>query len=156
MGVESFTRQIEELTADLAGKSLDETLAGHLNNRYPPSGETYRALAAACQAGIAEGWLCGREAGGIKYGRVIKPSPATHGFSVDVVDMDEVVGPHHAHPQGEIDLVMPVDGGALFDGSGAGWVVYPPGSSHRPTVTAGRAIVLYLLPGGSIDFNAAP
>ena len=38
-----------------------------------------------------------------------------HGFSVDVVDMDNVVGPHHAHPNGEIDLVMPMDADARFD-----------------------------------------
>lgn len=155
MGVESFTRQIQELAADLAGKPLDDTLARDLNTRYPPSSKIFQDLVAACRDGIAGGWLCAREAGGIKYGRVIKPSPATYGFSVDVVDMDDIVGPHHGHPNGEIDLVMPIEDTARFDGNGAGWVVYPPGSAHKPTVTAGRAIVLYLLPGGAIDFGAA-
>lgn len=155
MGVESFTRQIRDLTADLAGRPLDDALAADLNSRYPPTSKVFRDLAASCRDGIAEGWLCAREAGGIRYGRVIKPGSETQGFSVDVVDMTDVVGPHHAHPQGEIDLVMPIDGNARFDGSGAGWVVYGPGSAHRPTVTAGRAIVLYLLPGGAIDFTAA-
>ena len=75
------------------------------------------------------------------------------GFSVDVVDMDEVVGPHHGHPNGEIDLVMPLEGEAKFDGHGAGWVVYPAGSAHHPTVSGGRALVLYLLPEGSIEFS---
>ena len=32
-------------------------------------------------------------------------------------------------------------------------LVYPPGSAHRPTVTQGRALVLYLLPEGRIDFT---
>ncbi len=155
MGVESFTRQIQELTADLTGKPFDDTLAHDLNTRYAPSSKIFQDLVAACRDGIAEGWLCAREAGGIRYGRVIKPSPATHGFSVDVVDMNDVVGPHHVHPNGEIDLVMPIDDAAKFDGAGAGWVVYAPGSAHKPTVTAGRAIVLYLLPRGAIDFTAS-
>jgi hypothetical protein len=102
--------------------------------------------------------MCEREAGGIRYGRVVKPAPATQGFSVDVVDMNDCAGPEHAHPNGEIDLVMPTEGAARFDGHGAGWVVYGPGTTHRPTVSGGRALVLYLRPGGAIDFkrNATP
>jgi hypothetical protein len=34
---------------------------------------------AACKAAIADGWMCNREAGGIRYGRVIKPDPALGG-----------------------------------------------------------------------------
>jgi len=104
--------------------------------------------------------MCQREAGGIRYGRVLKATPATHGFSVDVVDMHDIEGPHHLHPQGEIDLVMPLaaiglepGGDARFDGQPAGWKVYPPGSGHRPTVSGGRALVLYLLPEGAIEFT---
>jgi hypothetical protein len=41
----------------------------------------------------------------------------------------------------------------LFDGRPAGWCVYPPGSAHHPTVTSGRALVLYLLPEGQIQFT---
>ena len=67
--------------------------------------------------------------------------------------MDNVIGPHHAHPNGEIDLTMPIDRDARFDGSGPGWLVYPCGSAHRPTVSNGRALVLYLLPDGRIDFG---
>jgi hypothetical protein len=76
-----------------------------------------------------------------------------HGYSIDVVDMNEVAGPHHTHPNGEVDLIMPTEGDARFDGRGAGWLVYPAGSSHRPTVSGGRAFVLYLLPGGAIEFT---
>jgi hypothetical protein len=54
---------------------------------------------------------------------------------------------------GEIDLVMPLDADAQFDGHGAGWVVYGPDSVHRPTVAQGRALVLYLLPDGAIEFT---
>jgi hypothetical protein len=60
---------------------------------------------------------------------VIKATPGTHGFSVDVVDINDCIGPHHVHPNGEIDLVMPLDGDAHFDGQPAGWVVYGPAGS---------------------------
>jgi uncharacterized protein DUF4863 len=32
-------------------------------------------------------------------------------------------------------------------------VVYEPGSAHRPRVTDGKALVLYLLPQGAIEFS---
>ena len=97
--------------------------------------------------------MCEREGGGIRYGRVFKPEDALHRFSVDVVDMQNIAGPHHTHPQGEIDLIMPLEGEAVFDGHPAGWCVYPPGSAHHPTVAHGRALVLYLLPEGQIQFT---
>jgi len=88
----------------------------------------------------AAGWLCNREGGGIRYGRIFKPAADLHGYSVDVVDMKDIAGPHHVHPNGEIDLVMPLEGDARFDGRPAGWLVCPPGSAHRPTVSQGRAL----------------
>ena len=38
-------------------------------------------------------------------------------------------------------------------GACCGWHVYGPGSAHRPTVAGGRALVLYVLPGGKIGFT---
>lgn len=149
-----FRQQIVALTSQLAGKALDHDLQIWLNARHGIDSPTYQQLEQSCRQGVAEGWLCEREAGGIRYGRVFKPAQDLQNFSVDVVDMDNVVGPHHAHPGGEIDLVMPLEGDALFDDHSAGWVVYSPGSAHRPTVSNGRALVLYLLPGGSIEFTA--
>ncbi len=148
-----FQNRIAGLTAQIAGRPLDAELDTWLNREHGQSSTSYRELKAACEAGIAEGWLADREGGGIKYGRIFKPSDALHGFSVDVVDMQDIAGPHHTHPNGEIDLVMPVGGDAQFDGRTAGWCVYPPGSAHRPTVTQGRALVLYLLPQGAIEFT---
>ena len=113
----------------------------------------YAALKASCGQGVTEGWLCNREGGGIRYGRIFKPADDLQGFSVDVVDMRDIAGPHHVHPQGEIDLIMPLDEGATFDGRPAGWCVYPAGSAHSPTVRNGRALVLYLLPQGQIEFT---
>ena len=153
MTLEAFTSLIGGVTARVAGRPLDAALARDLNATMPGTGADVAAIAHACRVAIRDGWMCNREAGGIRYGRVVKPGPATHGHSVDVVEMNDVVGPHHRHPAGEIDLVMPIDANARFDGHGAGWVVYGPGSAHRPTVTGGRALVLYLLPQGAIEFT---
>lgn len=148
-----FKEQIAQLTAQLSGRALDAGLQTWLNAEVGADSAPFRALKAACQAGVAQGWLCNRECGGIRYGRIFKPAEELHGFSVDVVDMKDIAGPHHTHPNGEIDLIMPIEGAALFDGHPAGWVVYPPGSAHRPTVSHGRALILYLLPQGSIEFT---
>lgn len=155
MSPAQFREQIAQLTAQLAGRPLDASLDDWLNARHGVESDTYRQLRQSCITGAAEGWLCEREGGGIRYGRVFKPSDELHGFSVDVVDMQDIAGPHHAHPNGEIDLVMPLDDSAQFDGRPAGWLVCPPGSAHRPTVSGGRALVLYLLPQGSIEFTRA-
>jgi Domain of unknown function (DUF4863) len=128
-------------------------LEAFLDAEFPANGTWFASAFALCIKGVSEGWLCGREAGGIKFGRAVAAGDALHGFSVDVVEMDTVVGPHHAHPNGEIDLIMPLDGLAEFDSKGAGWMVYTPGSVHKPTVAKGKALVLYLLPGGAIEFT---
>ncbi|WP_418320730.1 DUF4863 family protein [Piscinibacter sakaiensis] len=150
---ESFKAQLAQLTAQMAGRPLDDELGSWLNREWGPDSETYAELKASCIAGAEAGWLCNREGGGIRYGRIFKPTPELHGFSVDVVDMKDVVGPHHMHPNGEIDLVMPLEGDARFNGQPAGWLVCPPGSAHHPTVSDGRALVLYLLPEGRIEFT---
>jgi len=153
MSPEDFEHLIAELTAPLAGRALDETLDRWLNDTWPAGSPTYERLAQACRTGAAEGWLCNREAGGIRYGRIVKPTPRTHDFSVDVVRMEDLAGPHHVHPNGEIDLIMPLAAHATFDGRPAGWCVYEPGSAHRPTVSNGAALILYLLPQGAIEFT---
>lgn len=153
MTPQAFRQQVATLTAELANRPLDAALDAWLNAEHGVKSPSYAALMAACEAGVAEGWLCDRDGGGIRYGRIFKPAPDLHDFSVDVVDMKDLAGPHHAHPNGEIDLIMPIEGDATFDGRPAGWLVYPPGSAHRPTVANGRALVLYLLPEGRIDFT---
>ncbi len=149
----TLRRQIAELTRQLVGRALDAKLDAWLNGEHGADSATYRALKSTCIAGVAAGWLADREGGGIRYGRIFKPADDLHGFSVDVVDMKDIAGPHHKHPNGEIDLVMPIDADARFDGRTAGWLVCPPASAHRPTVSQGRALVLYLLPQGSIEFT---
>jgi hypothetical protein len=153
MTPEDFRADIAMLAAQLKGRPLDAALDAWLNAEHGPGSATYRRLKQGCVAGAAAGWLCNREGGGIRYGRIFKPADDLGGYSVDVVDMQDIAGPHHAHPLGEIDLLMAIEGDALFDGRPAGWIVHPPGSAHRPTVSQGRALVLYLLPEGSIDFT---
>ena len=144
---------MSSFTAALAGRPLNSDLQTWLNTEHGAASASYAQLRQACESGVAQGWLCDREGGGLRYGRIFKPADDLHGFSVDVVDMTNVAGPHHAHPEGEIDLIMPMDGSAEFDGHPAGWLVCPPGSAHSPTVTQGRALVLYLLPQGRIEFT---
>lgn len=153
MTPDQFQALIAKVTGEIAGRPLDAQLADFLNERFPAGGAEFQSIAKACADAVAAGWMCEREHGGIKFGRVIKPSDAIHGFSVDVVEMQDLVGPQHAHPNGEIDMIMPLEGDAKFDGHGAGWFVYGPGSVHRPTVSDGRAYVLYLLPQGAIEFT---
>ena len=153
MSAEQFRRQVAQLTSQIAGRAIDASLDAWLNAEHGAGSASYAQLKQSCEQGVAEGWLCNREGGGLRYGRIFKPAEDLNGFSVDVVDMKDIAGPHHAHPNGEIDLIMPIDDGALFDGRPAGWLVCPPGSAHRPTVSNGRALVLYLLPAGSIEFT---
>jgi len=150
-----FTQLIREVTQEIQGRAIDKQLEAHLNRVLPPESATFQRIVGECRTAIDEGWMCQRSAQGIRYGRVLKPTPELDQFSVDVVDMQDVIGPHHAHPNGEIDMIMPIDAEAAFDGHAAGWLVYGPKSAHRPTVTRGRALVLYLLPDGAIDFTSA-
>jgi hypothetical protein len=150
---EKFHRLVVGLTRQLSGRPLDAGLEHWLNRHHGPGSPLYEALREGCMSGVAGGWLCEREAAGIRYGRAFQAADALHRFSVDVVDMNNAAAPHHQHPQGEICLIIPLDGTARFDGHCAGWCVYGTGSAHSPTVTGGRALVLYLLPEGLVEFS---
>lgn len=149
--------QFQQLVAPFArfaqGRALDAALERELNLKFPPEGEPFQRMREACHAGIAAGWMCGQGDAKRRFGRIFEAGEATHGFSVDVVDITDLVGNHHRHPTGEIDMIMPVTPEAKFDGHGAGWLVYAPGSGHCPTVSAGRAMILYLLPEGKIEWT---
>jgi hypothetical protein len=151
--INSLHKIIREVTGQIAGRPLDDDLDRWLNAHHGAGSPTFAALQQVCLDGVAAGWLCQREGGGIRYGRAFKAEDALHRFSVDVVDMCDIAGPHHTHPGGEIALIMPLEGAATFDGRPAGWCVYPPGSAHCPTVAQGRALILYLLPEGQIQFT---
>ncbi len=153
MNVEAFRELLRPLTEAVAGRALDADLENDLAAHFPPDGDWFGEVEAACNAAIAAGWMCSQGGTGRRFGRVIEPSPETGDLSVDVVDLENIVGPHHVHPNGEVCMVMPQDTTATFDHGGAGWQVNVPGSAHRPTVRDGRALVLYLLPDGKIEFT---
>jgi Domain of unknown function (DUF4863) len=148
-----FVAHLAVVADAIRGEALDSVLETRLNRDFAADGAWFGEVREWCLRGCEEGWLCGREAGGIRFGRAVPAGDALGGMSIDVVEMTDVVGPHHAHPNGEIDLVLPLDAGAKFDGLGEGWKVYGPGSAHNPTVNGGKALVLYLLPGGAIEFT---
>lgn len=150
---EEFTELLRPVIDAVKGTEWDTHLETELNNRFPPEGEVVRTITEACHAAIGEGWMCKHGEAPLKYGRVIKPIEETANMSVDVVDMENIAGPRHRHPNGEVCLTMPIDENATFDGCGAGWCVNAPGTQHSPTVKGGRALVLYLLPDGAIDFG---
>ncbi|MCL4799388.1 MAG: DUF4863 family protein [Burkholderiales bacterium] len=148
-----FHALVAPVARHIAGRPLDATLEAELNRAFPPGGGPFREIERACHAAIAAGWMCREGDAARRYGRIFEPEAALAGFSVDVVDITDLVGNHHVHPTGEIDMIMPVTPAARFDGRGRGWLVYAPGTGHRPTVTDGRALVLYLLPQGRIEWS---
>ena len=129
MSPTQFREQIAELSAQLAGRPLDASLDAWLNAEHGATSTTYASLKQSCITGAAEGWLCDREGGGIRYGRIFKPAPDLHGYSVDVVDMTDIAGPHHTHPNGEIDLIRWTKAQSLTAAPLAGW------SAHRAVRT---------------------
>lgn len=155
MTPEAFRELVAPITRHIAGRPLDKMLETELNRAFPPESEAFRAVENACHAAIAAGWMCTQGNAQRKFGRIFEPAAVLDDFSVDVVDITDLVGNHHVHPTGEIDMIMPVTPAAKFDGRGRGWLVYEPGSGHRPTVSEGRALVLYLLPQGRIEWTAS-
>ncbi|SMY06919.1 4-hydroxylaminobenzoate lyase [Flavimaricola marinus] len=153
MSKERFTELMHQVAESLVDLPVGQEMADHLNATFPKDGPLFEEMTALCAKGEREGWLMGREQGGIKFGRALKPGSGAGRFSVDVVRMNNLIGPHHIHPNGEIGAVMPIEGDPTFDGRGPGWYVYPPGSHHHPTVAGGDAYVLYLLPEGAIEFT---
>ncbi|HEY6912285.1 MAG TPA: DUF4863 family protein [Myxococcales bacterium] len=152
MNPADFRALVRTVTSSICGEALDDALQRTLNGAFPAGGDVYRRLETACHEGIAEGWMCTQGGGKRKFGRIFEPAEDLAGFSVDVVDIDDLVGNYHRHPNGEIDLIMPQTPGATFDARSAGWLVYAPGSGHRPTVKRGRVLILYLLPMGKIEW----
>jgi hypothetical protein len=155
MNVTEFQSLLRPVANHIADRRIDEHLEDALNQQFPPGSDVFEAIENACHQAISEGWMCSQGTKGRRFGRIIEPSIETHMLSVDVVDLTDIIGPHHRHPDGEICMIMPVTTGALFDEKGRGWCVYEPESGHHPTVTNGEALVLYMLPGGHIEFTDA-
>jgi hypothetical protein len=153
MNTQEFQSLLKPIINAVEGEAIDQDLARTLNERFPPGEEFFDTIENACHQAVSEGWMCAQGTEGRRFGRVIEPSEDTAMLSVDVVDLTNIVGPHHKHPTGEVCMIMPTTEEARFDGMGRGWCVYEPGSDHRPTVTNGEALVLYMLPHGRIEFT---
>jgi hypothetical protein len=139
MEISEFQALLKPVTDLISSMTIDAKLAEELNHRFPPGGDVFDAIEKACHEAI--------------WGRVIEPCEDTGGLSVDVVDLTDLVGSLHGHPTGEVCMVMPITPEAQFDDTSRGWCAFEAGSSHHPTVTNGRALILYLLPDGKIDFS---
>ena len=153
MKVEEFQELLKPVMDFVSSRTITSQLADELKSSFPSDSDTFESIERACHEAITDGWMCAQGTEGRRFGRVIEPSDETGGLSVDVVDLTDIVGPHHRHPNGEVCMVMPVTEGALFDEKPRGWCVYKPGSAHHPTVTNGEALVLYMLPEGKIEFT---
>jgi hypothetical protein len=151
--IKEFAAVIRPVIETIAETGIMPGLEDQLNSTFPPGADTFRNIERACHAAIEAGWMCTQGGQGRRFGRVVEPTTDTQNLSIDVVDLTDIVGPHHRHPTGEVCMVMPVTKSAKFDGHGAGWCVNLPGTAHHPTVTDGRALVLYLLPEGKIEFT---
>jgi hypothetical protein len=136
-----------------AGLDLSDPQAAEreLARRCPADSPPALALAGALKALLAAGQVANRGELPVRYGRVAKAGPDTLDFSIDVVHMNGA-GPRHRHPAGEVNFCIALDGAPTFDGRAPGWVVLPRGSTHVPTVAGGTMLIVYLLPGGAIEF----
>ena len=142
------------LASRVAGLDLTDADAAEATlNRELPAADL-GAVRALMVAANQEGWLTPRAAKeGLTFGRLAKPGAATHGMSIDVVDMTDVAGPGHTHPKGEASICFALEGSPTFMGKPEGWVVAPSGSHHVPTVAEGRMLIAYFLPDGAMEFD---
>ena len=137
-----------------AGLSVADPAAARaeLDRRLDPRGEAAKKVGTGLKTLLDAGKIADRGALPVKWSRVAKAGPETRDLSIDVVLMTGA-GPRHRHPGGEVNFCLALDGAPRFDGQEPGWVVFPPGSSHVPTVEGGTMLIVYLLPGGQIEFD---
>jgi Domain of unknown function (DUF4863) len=138
---------------DAIDPAAPEAAMRHLNAAHPLDGPELTRVLALSRQGLAEGWLAPREAGpGVRFGRLAKDMG---GYSVDAVTMASCKALGHTHTNGEINICFPLEGEPTFDGHPPGWVVFPPGSHHEPTVEGGTMLFVYFMPGGQVVWDPA-
>ncbi len=151
-----FLQQVAALPLDdCRDREAANALMARLEQALPADGPDARRLGDALREGVEQGWLCDRGEPSARFCRLGKATAATHDLSIDLVCLE---GParRHRHPRGEVTLgftVDPASTGARFDDFPPGWVVMPADSTHTPTVTGPRMLLLYFLPGGAMDWN---
>ncbi len=122
-----------------------------LERRYPMAGPEAVDLRKALMAAFADGVICNKGKDPVRFSRLAKPGDTPHDMSVDFVWMTGG-GINHRHPKGEVNICFAVEGDAKFDGQPEGWVAFAPDSAHVPTVTDGRMLIVYFLPGGEVEW----
>lgn len=154
---QEFVDRVHGLCESIRGLPLDDELEARLNRDFGAATESYARLVWLLKAGVEEGWAAYVDIQGADYrrGRIAESSYETSGMSVESGLLRDVKGQYHCHTKGEINMIIPLEAGAQFCGHGAGWRVFPPMSEHYPTVT-GRALMMYFLPGGEIEYRTPP
>lgn len=162
----AFLGEVKDLTPGT-------TVERWLNATHGPGSEVYERLATLVKTGVRDGWAAEVEVDGPHYrrSRLTEPSADTHWFSITAVYMDStgntqgnpgnsLRGQYHAHPYGELNLVVPLTPGAALAGPNgwceAGWTAPGPGSHHYPEARGGAVIALFFLPAGRIAYRAPP
>jgi hypothetical protein len=144
----------QPLLAAASGLDLSdpESARDELNRRFDPSGDDAATLRAALIDLLDDGAIAEKGDMPVKWGRVAKATGETRDFSIDVVLMNGA-GPRHTHPSGEVNYCIAMEGEPTFEQQPAGWVVMPEGSTHVPEVENGTMLIVYLLPGGAVEFH---
>jgi hypothetical protein len=161
-----FLEAVKDMTAGTATELW-------LNRTYGPESELYQTLARLVKQGVQDGWAANVELDGPIYrrSRIAEPSERTRYFSITAVYMDSAHsaqgnpgntyrGQYHAHPYGELNMVVPLTLGAALNGPNgwcnAGWTAPAPASHHYPEARGGAVIALFFLPSGRIAYHPAP
>lgn len=147
---------------EIKNRTAGEELEVWLNANYGPGTALWDDLARMVTEGVQDGWAANIEVDGPNYrrGRLADPIERLSYFSITAVYMNSVPvyrGQYHQHPYGEINMVVPLDEGALLRGprgwQSAGWTAPDPSSHHYPEAKGGAVIALFFLPAGRISYD---
>ena len=152
MSNEEIVRVLTPVLQRLPSLNLADPAATReaLDAEFPLSGPLGESLRKLTDAGLREGWLCKREAGPSRFSRVAKVDTGL-GYSIDAVLLWGD-GPKHTHVEGEVNCMIALEGEPEFCGFKPGWAVFPPGSSHVPSVSGGKMMIFYMLPNGAVKW----
>ena len=154
-----------EFLSEVMNQTPGKELEFWLNEHHGATSSLYQRLSGVVKAGGREGWTT--EAGsstdrGYVRSRILEPVARTHYFSITVIYLDNVAPmreAYHLHPYGEINLVVPLQPGAVLAGPlgwrGAGWTASAPGSGHHPA-SRGAVIAVAYLPAGRVAYDVEP
>jgi 2-hydroxylaminobenzoate mutase len=151
----ALMEHLEQLVAFIGDSPLDEELEKRLNQDYGPKTARFQEMKQLLRSGIDENWACYQVIDGADYrrGRLGVTADGVHDFVIESARLKDVKGKYHKHPQGEINMIQPLDPQSRFCDTGEGWKVFAPGTSHYPTVTGGACTFIFLLPKGEIEYH---